>query len=78
MMRISETVKHLIIINVVMFIGTIGRRRRVFYFTIGSLCIFLKMRAFQPWQIITHMFMHGGVTCIFYLICLRFGCLEHQ
>ena len=30
---------------------------------------------FQPWQIISHMFMHGDFAHIF-LICLDYGCLE--
>jgi membrane associated rhomboid family serine protease len=59
MMRITETVKHLIIINVIMFIGSM---------TIGQGLLFDKWFAlyfpenelFKPWQIITHMFMHGG------------------
>ena len=66
MMRgITDTVKHLIIINVIMFIGTL---------TIGNGELFYKWFAlyfpmnelFQPWQIITHMFMHGGTTHILF------------
>ncbi len=58
MMRISETVKHLIIINVIMFIGTLAIMNGVFYDWFAM--HFPKSEAFQPWQIITHMFMHGG------------------
>lgn len=62
---ITDTVKHLLIINVIMFIGTL---------TIGNGELFYKWFAlyfpenelFQPWQIITHMFMHGGVTHILF------------
>lgn len=62
---ITDTVKHLIIINVVMFIGTM---------TIGGGLLFYEWFAlyfpendlFMPWQIITHMFMHGGVTHILF------------
>ncbi|OYX25734.1 MAG: rhomboid family intramembrane serine protease [Flavobacteriales bacterium 32-35-8] len=58
MMRISETVKHLIIINVIMFIGTLTIANGVFY---GLFAMhFPENLAFKPWQIITHMFMHGG------------------
>ena len=62
MMRISETVKHLLIINVIMFIGTLFIGKGVFYEWFAM--YFPKNEAFQPWQIITHMFMHGGATCM--------------
>jgi len=59
MIRISETVKHLIIINVILFIATliIGDR---------SMFSWLAMHAFEnpsfkSWQVITHMFMHAGI-----------------
>ncbi|WP_372755524.1 rhomboid family intramembrane serine protease [Mariniflexile sp.] len=58
MMRISETVKHLIIINVLMFIGTIFIGNGAFYEWFAM--YFPKNDLFEPWQIITHMFMHGG------------------
>jgi membrane associated rhomboid family serine protease len=58
MMRISETVKHLIIINVLMFIGTLFISNGVFYDWFAM--YFPANPAFKPWQIITHMFMHGG------------------
>lgn len=66
MMRgITDTVKHLLIINVVMFIGTL---------TIGDGQLFKQWFAlyfpenplFKPWQIFTHMFMHGGVAHILF------------
>jgi len=59
MMRISDTVKHLIIINVIMFVGTVAIGEGLFanWFAMH----FPKNEAFQPWQIVTHMFMHGGV-----------------
>jgi membrane associated rhomboid family serine protease len=68
--NITETVKHLIIINVIMFIGTLAiggapfGENTIFYdwFAIH----FPKNSAFQPWQIITHMFMHGGFMHIFF------------
>ncbi|MGE5944193.1 MAG: rhomboid family intramembrane serine protease [Flavobacteriales bacterium] len=58
MMRISETVKHLIIINVIMFIGTLTISNGIFYNFFAM--HFPENLAFKPWQIITHMFMHGG------------------
>ncbi|WP_346882701.1 rhomboid family intramembrane serine protease [uncultured Algibacter sp.] len=65
MMRISETVKHLIIINVIMFIGTLVIGNGNLFYEWFAL-YFPKNDAFQPWQIFTHMFMHGGATHILF------------
>ncbi|WP_159024361.1 rhomboid family intramembrane serine protease [Formosa sp. L2A11] len=59
MNRISDTVKHLIIINVIMFIGTMVVGGGNLFYDWFALH-FPKNAAFQPWQIFTHMFMHGG------------------
>lgn len=59
MMRITDTVKHLLIINVVMFIGTLAVGGGTLFYDWFAM-YFPKNEAFQPWQIITHMFMHGG------------------
>lgn len=58
MRGITETVKHLLIINVLMFIGTLTIQNGAFYnwFALH----FPKNDIFEPWQIITHMFMHGN------------------
>lgn len=64
MMRITDTVKHLLIINVLMFIGTLAMGNDLFYDWFAM--HFPKNDAFQPWQIFTHMFMHGGVTHILF------------
>ncbi len=58
MMRITDTVKHLIIINVVMFIGTLAISNGVFYDWFAM--HFPRHEGFRLWQIFTHMFMHGG------------------
>lgn len=65
MMRISETVKHLIIINVIMFIGTVTIGQGLLFKEWFSMH-FPQNDAFKSWQIITHMFMHGGVMHIFF------------
>lgn len=59
MMRISDTVKHLIIINVIMFIGTMAIGEGILFNEWFSM-YFPENKVFQPWQIVTHMFMHGG------------------
>lgn len=64
-MRISDTVKHLIIINVIMFVGTLSVGGGTLFYDWFAMH-FPKNDAFEPWQIITHMFMHGGVTHILF------------
>jgi membrane associated rhomboid family serine protease len=58
--------KNLIIINVVLLLGTMVLQQ-----TGLNLNRFLGMYYFQsplfaPWQIVTHMFMHGGIAHIFF------------
>lgn len=65
MMRISDTVKHLIIINVIFFIGTVtvgGGEAFYEWFALH----FPASDSFKPWQIVTHMFMHGSIGHIFF------------
>ena len=65
MYNLTKTVKHLIIINVLMFIGTVTiGENRLFYEWFAL--YFPKNELFQPWQIITHMFMHGNFMHIFF------------
>ncbi|PWH83308.1 rhomboid family intramembrane serine protease [Algibacter marinivivus] len=65
MMRISDTVKHLIIINVIMFVGTLYIGNGNSFYEWFAM-YFPQNDAFKPWQIITHMFMHGGAMHIFF------------
>jgi len=77
-MPITPTVKQLLIINVIFFIGTqiIGNAAYVY------LGLFpFNNPLFEPWQLLTHMFMHGGIAHIaFNMFALySFGsALEHQ
>ena len=61
-MKITETVKHIIIINVLLWIATltIGANEDLFN-NLFSLHFF-KNELFKPWQLITHMFMHASYT----------------
>jgi len=59
MRGITDTVKHLLIINVVMFIGTLAIGNGELFYQWFAL-YFPKNDLFQPWQVITHMFMHGS------------------
>jgi membrane associated rhomboid family serine protease len=58
MMRITDVVKNLLVINVILyvvthFIWTPGFQMLALYYPTSDL--------FRPFQIVTHMFMHGGV-----------------
>ena len=61
--RISDTVKHLIIINVIFFIATqlygdiLYQWFSLWYFGNDN---------FSFWQVLTHMFMHGGFMQLFF------------
>lgn len=65
MIRITDTVKHLIIINVIMFIATLAIGNGTLFYDLFAMH-FPKNEAFEPWQILTHMFMHGGVMHILF------------
>lgn len=58
MNRITDTVKHLIIINALFFVATLvfGEPTMFKWFALW----FPKNENFEIWQVITHMFMHGG------------------
>jgi membrane associated rhomboid family serine protease len=60
---ITDTVKHLLIINIIMFLGTMFVGNGELFYRWFAL-YFPENSLFQPWQIITHMFMHGGFAHI--------------
>lgn len=77
MNNITPTVKQLLIINVIFFIGSnlVGDRA----YELFSL-YFFENDKFQVWQPLTHMFMHGGIFHIFFnmFALVSFGsALEH-
>ncbi len=77
MRNLTETVKQLIIINILFFIGTLALGDPAY--KILAL-FFLENPNFQYWQPITHMFMHGGYMHIFFnmFALYSFGtALEH-
>ena len=57
-MRLTETVKQLLIINIIMFIGA-SLSGDVAYSLFGL--HFPKSASFHFWQVISHMFMHGSI-----------------
>lgn len=60
MLRITDTVKHLIIINVLFWLGTLFVGSGGNPFTNWFAMHFPLNDLFQPWQILTHMFMHAS------------------
>lgn len=75
-MNITPVVKQLLIINVIFFIGSLvvpqANELLALYF--------FENPHFEPWQIVTHMFMHGGIMHIFFnmFALISFGsALEH-
>lgn len=78
MMRITETVKQLIIINVMFFIGSylVGKPAH------ELLALYpVQNDKFKIWQLFTHMFMHGGIMHILFNMFALFsfgGLLENM
>lgn len=65
MQRLTEVVKHLLIINVLFFIAKLTLQS--YPFNLDSLALhFPGAPEFQPYQLVTHMFMHGGVMHILF------------
>ncbi len=78
MMRITETVKQLIIINVLFFVGS---------YLVGEpahrlLALYpVQNENFKFWQLLTHMFMHGNIMHILFNMFALFsfgGLLENM
>ena len=61
---ITDGVKHLLIINVIMFGATILINPEMMYTNFGL--FFPENNTFRIWQIFTHMFMHGGLSHILF------------
>lgn len=61
--RMTETVKVLLIINIIFFIGTLTLGDQAYrYFSLW----FFENENFGVWQVLTHMFMHGGFMHILF------------
>ena len=60
----TPVVRNLILINIIVLIGTylIGDERMYTNFALFA----FESPLFKPWQILTHMFMHGGFWHIFF------------
>jgi membrane associated rhomboid family serine protease len=58
--------KNLIIINVVLLLGTMLLQQTGFNLNRFLGMYYFQSPIFAPWQIVTHMFMHGGIGHIFF------------
>lgn len=74
MLRITDVVKHLLIINILMFFGTLLMGEPSWGASVNDmewgryqLAVFYPSSPFfQPYQVVTHMFMHGDITHLFF------------
>lgn len=57
MIKITDTVKHLIIINVLFFAASIAFKDQIYDLLAMH---FPENSLFKPWQLVSHMFMHGN------------------
>lgn len=79
MNNITPVVKQLLIINIIFFIGSLPQMLGERAYEIFALFSF-ESPLFKPYQLITHMFMHGGLTHILFnmIALVSFGsALEH-
>lgn len=61
--QIPTVTKNLVAINILMFIATLVNEN----FMVANFAMFYPVSPFfKPWQILTHMFMHGGFWHIFF------------
>lgn len=63
---LPPVVKNLLIINGIMFLATLALEQRGIPLTGYLGLYYFDSPLFQPYQILTHMFMHGGITHIFF------------
>ena len=75
---LPPVVKNLLIINVLLFIATGILQSPPLNIDLTKILglHYWRSELFNPWQIISYMFMHGNIPT-FYLTCLLYGCLEH-
>lgn len=71
-------VKHLLIINLIVFLATMALERHGFYNITNSLALWsVQSGHFHLWQLVTYMFMHASVDHIFFnmFALWMFGCI---
>ncbi|MCB0653829.1 MAG: rhomboid family intramembrane serine protease [Saprospiraceae bacterium] len=66
-LRITDVVKNLLIINILMFVGSNVLTSSEIFDANRMLALYYpNSPLFQPYQIVTHFFMHGGFTHILF------------
>lgn len=66
MFRITDVIKHLLIINLIVYFGAILLGRSGVIDPSILACYYPDSKFFQPYQVVTHMFMHGGGFHLFF------------
>ena len=61
-MRMTDMVKHLLIINIIFFVGSYIAPQAQDLLALH----YFENDRFRLWQPLTHMFMHGGIGHIFF------------
>ncbi|HEX5625864.1 MAG TPA: rhomboid family intramembrane serine protease [Saprospiraceae bacterium] len=69
MFQITESVKHLLIINVIIFLAAMTFMGDYKYYLY---LFYPESPMFRPWQVITHMFMHGNFNHLFFNMLMLF------
>lgn len=65
--NVPEVVKNIIIINVIMYFATFVLQNSFGIDLVEHLALYnIKSVFFKPYQIVTHLFMHGGLMHIFF------------
>jgi len=66
MFHITDVIKHLLIINLIMFFGSLLMQQTGFLDPSVLACYYPDSVYFKPYQVVTHMFMHGGGFHLFF------------
>lgn len=75
-MRMTDAVKQLLIVNIILFVGSIFVPALPDYLALFN----MENPSFRPWQVLTHMFMHGSWMHIFFnmFALVSFGSVLEQ
>lgn len=66
MFQITDVIKHLLIINLIVYFGSLLLDRSGIFDPSVLACYYPDSEYFHPYQVVTHMFMHGGGFHLFF------------
>lgn len=66
MFQITDVIKHLLIINLIVFFGAMITQETGLFDQALLIFHYPESVYFRPYQIVSHMFMHGGVAHLFF------------